>query len=163
MRLPRAPELPDTLVTLSRLQFAHGFVVVAMASAIWLPDPVTARPWVPIVHLLVALYVLLQVGLYFGAELAREGRTLAPLASLLLVAACATPFLPAWLAAPLMGVAVMLLFAVEKAAAVRDYWPEAWLRGRKQHMQFLMVSLASVLFWLISRDNQALLNAAGGG
>ncbi|MEO1903302.1 MAG: hypothetical protein ABGX87_16225 [Alcanivorax sp.] len=162
MRLPRAPELPDALVTLSRLQFLHGFVVVAVASAIWLPDPVTARPWLDIVPLLAALYVLLQTGLYFGAELAREGRTLAPAASLLLVMGTATPFLPAWLSVPLMAVAVMMLFGLEKVGAVREHWPEAWLRGRKQHMQFVMVSLASVLFWLISQDNRALLNAAGG-
>ena len=31
MRLPRDPELPAGLKTLSRLQFIHGFVVVAVA------------------------------------------------------------------------------------------------------------------------------------
>ena len=36
MRLPRDPELPAGLKTLSRLQFIHGFVVVAVATAIWL-------------------------------------------------------------------------------------------------------------------------------
>ena len=58
------------------------------------------------------------------------------------------------LVAGLMAVAVMLLFLMEKVAAVREHWPQAWLRGRKQHMQFLMVSLGSVGFWLISQDNQ---------
>ncbi len=84
------------------------------------------------------------------------------MAALLLVLACATPFLPGWLSTPLMALAVMMLFLMEKVAAVRDHWPQAWLRGRKQHMQFQMVSLGSVVFWLISQDNQALLKAAGG-
>ncbi len=52
---------------------------------------------------------------------------------------------------------------MEKVGAVREHWPQAWLRGRKQHMQFLMVSLGSVGFWLISQDNQALIKAATGG
>ncbi|HEX5677586.1 MAG TPA: hypothetical protein VFX91_06430 [Alcanivorax sp.] len=163
MRLPRDPELPTGLKTLSRLQFVHGFVVIAVATAIWLPSPTVAQPWVALVALLVALYLLLQVGLYAGSELAREGATLVPMAALLLVAACATPFLPAWASTPLMGLAVMLLFVMEKVAAVREHWPEAWLRGRKQHMQFQMVSLGSVVFWLISQDNQALIKAATGG
>lgn len=162
MRLPRAPELPDSLATLSRLQFVHGFLVVAVASAIWLPDPVTAQPWIGVVPLLAALYVLLQSGLYLGAELARGGRTLAPAVALLLVIGCATPLLPVWLATPLMAVAVMVLFGLEKVEAVREHWPQAWLQGRKQHMQFVMVSLASVLFWLLSQDNRALLDAAAG-
>lgn len=162
MRLPRDQELPAGLKTLFRLQFLHGFVVVALATAIWLPPPTVAQPWVALIALLVALYLLLQVGLYAGSELARESFTLMPMAALMLVAACATPFLPAWASTPLMALAVMMLFLMEKVAAVRDFWPQAWLRGRKQHMQFQMVSLGSVLFWLISRDNQALLNAAGG-
>ncbi len=163
MRLPRDPELPAGLKTLSRLQFVHGFVVIAVATAIWLPSPTVAQPWVALVALLVALHLLLQVGLYAGSALAREYAGLVPMAALLLVMACATPFLPAWLSTPLMAVAVMLLFLMEKIAAVREHWPEAWLRGRKQHMQFQMVSLGSVVFWLISQDNQALIKAATGG
>ncbi len=112
MRLPRDPELPAGLKTLSRLQFVHGFVVIAVATAIWLPSPTVAQPWVALVALLVALHLLLQVGLYAGSALAREYAGLVPMAALLLVMACATPFLPAWLSTPLMAVAVMLLVSV---------------------------------------------------
>ena len=52
MRLPRDPELPAGLKTLSRLQFIHGFVVVAVATAIWLPSPTVAQSWVTLVALL---------------------------------------------------------------------------------------------------------------
>ena len=96
MRLPRDPEFPAGLKTLSRLQFIHGFVVVAVATAIWLPSPTVAQSWVTLVALLAALHVLLQVGLYTGSALAREDAGLVPMAALLLVAGCATPFLPAW-------------------------------------------------------------------
>ena len=67
MRLPRDPELPAGLKTLSRLQFIHGFVVVAVATAIWLPSPTVAQSWVTLVALLAALHLLLQVGLYTGS------------------------------------------------------------------------------------------------
>ena len=78
-------------------------------------------------------------------------------------AAGAPPVVPAGASTPLVAVAVRLLLLMEKVAAVREHWPQAWLRGRKQHMQFLMVSLGSVGFWLISQDNQALIKAATGG
>ena len=107
MRLPRDPELPAGLKTLSRLQFIHGFVVVAVATAIWLPSPTVAQSWVTLVALLAALHVLLQVGLYTGSALAREDAGLVPMAALLLVAACATPFLPAWASTPLIAQAAL--------------------------------------------------------
>lgn len=158
MRLPRDAELPAHLVTLIRLQFLHGLLVVAVATGIWLPAPAVAHGWLSLVPLLVAIFLLLPSGLYLGAEVQRGEATLTPAVLLLWLLASATPFVPALIAALLMIVAVMLLFLMEKVAAIRKHWPEAWLRGRRQHMQFQMVSLASVVFWLFSRDNQLLLN-----
>nr|MCH9784492.1 hypothetical protein [Gammaproteobacteria bacterium] len=61
MRLPRDPELPAGLKTLSRLQFIHGFVVVAVATAIWLPSPTVAQSWVTLVALLKGVRVNIVV------------------------------------------------------------------------------------------------------
>lgn len=160
MRLLRDAELPAQLIALNRLQFVHGLVLVALASAIWLPAPTVALPWLPLITRLVALYLLLQTGLYAGAELARGGQTLVPAAVLLVAAAGVSVFVPPVVAAPVLGLAVLFLFGLEKGAAIREHWPEAWQRGRRQHMQLQMVSLASVLFWLFSQDNQALIHRA---
>lgn len=157
MRLIRDTELPARLMTLNRLQFVHGLAVVVMACAIWLPAPATAEPWLPAITGLVALYLLLPVGLYVGAEQARGSATLVPAALPLLLAAAIALLAPPLVAAPLLALAVFFLFVLEKVSAIREHWPDAWLRGRRQHMQFQMVALASVLFWLFSRDNQVLI------
>ncbi|WP_101675138.1 hypothetical protein [Alloalcanivorax mobilis] len=160
MRLPRDNELPASLIPLTRLQFFHGLMVVAVATAIWLPAPDVAQHWLALPAQLTAVYLLLLTGLYAGSELARGASTLMPAVMLLALAALITPFLPALAATLLMALAVMMLFAMEKVAAIRDHWPPAWQKGRRQHMQFQMVSLASVVFWLISQDNQALIQRA---
>lgn len=158
MRLPRDAELPAQLIALNRVQFIHGLVVAVLASIIWLPAPSMAQSWLPIITQLVALYLLLQTGLYCGAELARGTCTLVPAAVLLIAAAGVSTFLPLAVAAVLLAVAVLFLFGLERVAAIREHWPVAWQRGRRQHMQFQMVALGSVLFWLFSQDNQALIH-----
>lgn len=160
MRLPRDAELPDRLVALNRLQFAHGLLVVLAAAAIWLPAPVLARPWLPAIDHLVALYLVLQVGLYTGAELGRGGHSLLPAAVVLCLSVIVAALLPLLAATLLLMLAVLFLFFMERVAVIRADWPEAWLRGRRQHMQFQVVALASVLFWLFSRDNQLLVERA---
>lgn len=157
MRLIRDAELPARLVTLNRLQFMHGLAVVAVACAIWLPAPAVAEPWLPAITDLVALYLLFQVGVYVGAEQARDAATLVPAAVPLALAGAVALLVTPAVAAPLLALAVLFLFVLEKVSAIREHWPAAWQRGRRQHMQFQMVALASVLFWLFSRDNQALL------
>jgi hypothetical protein len=162
MRLPGDNELPEPLIRLTRLQFAHGLMVVTVATVIWLPAPTLAQHWLALVPRLVALYLLLQTGLYVGAELARGAATLLPAAGLLALAALVAALTPTLAATLLMAAAIMMLFALEKVAAIREHWPAAWQRGRRQHMQLQMVSLASVLFWLFSQDNQALIQRALG-